>query len=631
MNIQPEQLREKPFFNREHLIFLFFSRKGRVNRKRYLLSGLLLCPPYFLVEFLFNHYLVIPLILSVFVGYMGLMLSIKRAHDRNKSGHFCWLLFVPVLLLWPGIELMFFKGTSGDNRFGGDMLSSKNTPGHTTERTEQHTEKRIEENSFLRAQSGVKRAGYLGIYLGKDKATVVCLGPDKKVIDCFSVSAERKDDQPSTPLASLIAHGCAERGLEFSDVAIALDCRMFMQHNVHSQFTDPKQIAATIRFDAEEALSTDITDVALAFKIISTDENGSKLTVFTAQHKVLSQLLASLKTANIDPVSIEPDVSCLSRFISQNISAPADSHPLYAMLAGTNGYFIVFSKSGQSQVERTFLIGPAQHRGELLAREVVMTSALVPADEPVDCIKVFDFAESVNFQQLTERLGFDAETIDLAACVAAGAETLADCHDHVAFAIAYGAALAHLEKELTVNFRSDFMPYQGRKMRLQKALKFASISVCIFMLAVGMYFQMQLMQRNKYRGRLREKFQKQYSAVMLGQKLPAKTNPVNKLKSERRRIENAKSGQLSITGEETIAAKLTSILHAFNECAVKTNLNIESISITAKAVSITGDTSSRKNTLKLFKLLKGSENSQKRLQPKGRRDGFSITIVPPKR
>ena len=50
---------------------------------------------------------------------------------------------------------------------------------------------------------------------------------------------------------------------------------MFMQHNVHSKFNDPKQIAATVRFDAEEALATDISDLAIAFKITSSNQAGS--------------------------------------------------------------------------------------------------------------------------------------------------------------------------------------------------------------------------------------------------------------------------------------------------------------------------------------------------------------------
>ena len=143
--------------------------------------------------------------------------------------------------------------------------------------------------------------------------------------------------------------------------------------------------------------------------------------------------------------------------------------------------------------------------------------------------------------------------------------------------------------------------------------------------------QMQLMQQNKYRGQLRKKFDTQYSAVMLGQKLPKKINPLNKLRSEKKRIENAKSGQLSVTGEETISAKLTSVFESFNKIAKQTNLNIDSISITTKSINIVGDTTNRSNTLKVFKAIRGSENSQKRLQPKGGRDSFSITIVPEKK
>ena len=159
---------------------------------------------------------------------------------------------------------------------------------------------------------------YLGIYLSKAAATVVCLksqGRSYNVLGCFSVSAEGAEEQNPQVLAGLIAQGCAERELKFSEVAVALDCAMFMQHNVNSEFDDPKQIAATIRFDTEEALATDISDVAIAFSITSSDQTGSGVTVFTAQRKVLSDILLALQSNNIDPVTIEPDVNCLSRFI----------------------------------------------------------------------------------------------------------------------------------------------------------------------------------------------------------------------------------------------------------------------------------------------------------------------------
>ncbi len=476
---------------------------------------------------------------------------------------------------------------------------------------------------------------YLGIYLSKDTATVVCLGLEggsRSVLGCFSVTIEEAEEQRAQELVRLIAEGCAERGLGFSEVGVALDCSMFMQHNVHSEFSDPKRIAATIRFDAEEALAMDVTNLAIAFKVTSSDQTGSALTVFTAQQKQLSDILISLQSNNIDPVTIEPDVNCLSRFILQNVSLLQDLHCLFCVLSDSSGYFIAFAESRETLAMRTFLVKPAQERNGLLAREVPVTTALVETDEPANCIKVFDSTGSVNCQQLSEKLGIEAGSIDLVGATATGPEALTDCADPVGFAIAYGAALSHLEKAPSVNFRNDFMPYQGKKVRLQKAMKFSSVSVVVLMLAAGLYFQLQLWQENKYRNRLHKKFEKQYSAVMFGKRPPAKSNPVKKLAGELRHIKSVKEGLLSVTGEESISAKLTLVLEAFNKCAAQTNLNIDSITITTRTISIAGDTSSRKNTLKLFDAIRksGLEILQQRLDAKGGRDNFSITVVPKK-
>jgi hypothetical protein len=479
----------------------------------------------------------------------------------------------------------------------------------------------------------VEGPNYLGIYLSKDAATVVCIGlkgGSRSVLGCFRVAIEEAEEQRPQELVRLIAEGCAERGLGFSEVGVALDCSMFMQHTVHSEFSDPKQISATIRFDAEEALAIDITDLAIAFKVTSSDQTGSSLTVFTAQQKQLSDILISLQSNNIDPITVEPDVNCLSRFILQNVPLPQDLYSLFCVLSDSSGYFIAFAGSRETLAMRTFLVKLAQDRNELLAREVPVTIALGKTDEPVGCIKIFDSIGSVNYQQLGEKLGIEAGLVDLVEAAATDPEALADCADTVGFAIAYGAALSHLEKAQSVNFRSDFMPYQGKKVRLQKAMKFSSVSVVVLMLAAGLYFQLQLWQENKYRRRLHKKFEKQYSAVMFGKKPLAKSDPVKKLESELRRIESVRKGLLSVTGEESISAKLTLVLEAFNKCAAQTDLNIDSITIATRTISIAGDTSSRKNTLTLFDAIRksGLEILQQRLDAKGGRDNFRISVVP---
>jgi hypothetical protein len=408
---------------------------------------------------------------------------------------------------------------------------------------------------------------------------------------------------------------------------------MFMQHNVHSKFSDLKQITSTIRFDAEEVLGMDITELALAFKVVTSGADGSSLTVFTAQKKLLTEILTSLQGNGFDPVTIEPDVHCLAKFLLQNVSPQPDSHSLFCLLSDSSGYFIAVTPSREISTMRTFLVRPTQDRNDLLAREIPLTAALVESDKPVNSVKVFDSAGSVNLQQFSERMGlFEIGDVDLIAAAQTSQEALADCTSRVGFAIACGAVLSHAEKIQTVNFRNDFAPYQGGKVRLQNTVKIASISAAVLMLAAGAYFQLQLWQENKYRARLFKKLAAEYSAVMFGKKPSSKSDAVKKLEGELRRIENVKKGLLSVTGEEAITAKLTLVLEAFNKCAAQTNLNIDSISISTKTITIDGDTSSKANTLKLFDAIKSSglDIVQQYIYTKGSRDNFSITVLPKK-
>jgi len=124
-----EQLKQAPFLGRSHLRFLYFSHHGRINRLRFYLGYLLATVPFWLLSACIPdsawgiaRWVLIPLFMLCL--YMIAMLLVKRAHDVNRSGHFCWLLLVPIVSIWPLIELLLFQGTSGDNRFGPDMTAS---------------------------------------------------------------------------------------------------------------------------------------------------------------------------------------------------------------------------------------------------------------------------------------------------------------------------------------------------------------------------------------------------------------------------------------------------------------------------------------------------------------------------
>ena len=52
----------------------------------------------------------------------GLALAVKRCHDRNRSGAFVLVSLIPFVGLWYLVEVLFLKGTEGDNKYGPDPL-----------------------------------------------------------------------------------------------------------------------------------------------------------------------------------------------------------------------------------------------------------------------------------------------------------------------------------------------------------------------------------------------------------------------------------------------------------------------------------------------------------------------------
>ena len=481
----------------------------------------------------------------------------------------------------------------------------------------------------------------LGIYIGKDTATVVFLDPRAKEgsgVDCFSVAVEQADEGQTHMqiLAGRIARGCAERNWKCSKISVALDCALFMQHSVHSEFREPKQIAATVKFDTEETLATDISDVALAFEIASSDETGSDVTVFTAERPILSDLLTALQQHHLDPVTIEPDVNCLTRFIQKEIpSDPSQQEgALFGFLSRDSGYLLIPVASSEgarkTPICRTFLVGTAQDRGQLLSREVLITKALAENAESLPALRVFDYAGAVEPQQLREKLGMDVEMMDLSQVGGIRLNEMEFGANPIDIAIAYGAALTHSERGHKVDFRSDFSPFLGKRLKLQKALKFASVSVSLFLIAVGLYFQTQLFNVNKEQNKIRSKFARDYGDVTL-ERLSDHVSfrkAVSNLGSLLRRIKAEKMGL--DPSQKSISSNLTLVLSAFNTCAADTDLQIDSVTVTDELVIVSADVASRQKRQTLFEAVRngGLVIIQEAYDPTGGRESFQITLRP---
>ncbi len=479
----------------------------------------------------------------------------------------------------------------------------------------------------------MEQRNYLGIYTSQSGSTAVILrakGSGFSVLGCFSLKRQTEDEGANYSSASAIAGECAKRDIAFSEIVVALDCAQITQHNLNVGFTDPKQIAQTIRFDAEEALATDTSDLAIAFNITKTDASGSSVTVFASEKKLLADSIAELQANNMDPVTIEPDSICLARYLQQTVATGEKSNALFAIISARTCYLITFSRGTGKANVRTFFVGSSQNITEVLARQIRLTTASMSESEPPNLVMVTDTTGKVDCDSMREKLGFEIQSFDLAEAANIEPDQQSEYDSVVDFAIACGASFGQLSKGTFVNFRSDFMPYQGRKLLIQKTLKILSISVTALMIIVGLYFQLQVFKTNRYVSRLHKKVQKQYAAVMFDKKIPSE-GAVSKLGREVTKIQKIKSGLLSAAGEESVSAKLTFVLEAFNKAPKNINLKIDTITISAKTITIVGNTNARPSTLKLFDSVKKHPKlkmSQSTYELKSGRDKFRITVLP---
>ncbi|MDB5800376.1 MAG: hypothetical protein JWL63_1315 [Rhodocyclales bacterium] len=104
---------------------IWFSFEGRVPRKVFWLYGfLLMLPLYAVVGIAFaispKLGLVVAVPLYIVMVWAGFAMQVKRWHDRDKSGWWLLLSFIPFANIWAFIETGFLRGSEGGNRFGGD-------------------------------------------------------------------------------------------------------------------------------------------------------------------------------------------------------------------------------------------------------------------------------------------------------------------------------------------------------------------------------------------------------------------------------------------------------------------------------------------------------------------------------
>jgi uncharacterized membrane protein YhaH (DUF805 family) len=109
---------------------MFFGLSGRVSRRQFWLYGVLVLLGlamlgHALLGIARVHARAADLIVNLLLLWPALAVSVKRWHDRDKSGWWVLLNLLPVIgWLWAWIDNGFLRGTPGPNRFGEDPLAA---------------------------------------------------------------------------------------------------------------------------------------------------------------------------------------------------------------------------------------------------------------------------------------------------------------------------------------------------------------------------------------------------------------------------------------------------------------------------------------------------------------------------
>jgi uncharacterized membrane protein YhaH (DUF805 family) len=110
---------------KQELKQLLFSFQGRIPRMPfwlYSLAALVVFAIAFDIRYSMGRTgAIIALPINVLYIWVVLALQVKRWHDRDKSGWWILLGFIPVIgTIWVFVETGCLRGTEGGNRFGGD-------------------------------------------------------------------------------------------------------------------------------------------------------------------------------------------------------------------------------------------------------------------------------------------------------------------------------------------------------------------------------------------------------------------------------------------------------------------------------------------------------------------------------
>ena len=408
--------------------------------------------------------------------------------------------------------------------------------------------------------------------------------PQKAAVFKVAASQETGDGEVSSLLEQL-ARQLDANNCRRAPVALALAGAMYHSQFHHSEFSDPRQIRQTLRFDVEEDFSADAENLTLCFQQVPSPGAGTDLVVYTLNKEKILSVLSCFEKAGLDALVAQPDITAWVHYLKAHPNLP-QGQPLLAVAwsAGTL-YTLVLDKNLQPLLTRTCLCTTSAYAHEILAGELRRTLLLLPnALVPQHLLYHGGGFTQEQITQLQRQTNLKFISLD---------------EGDAAAAFAAGAAISFLRGSSTADFRADGMAPRTVVAAQRKALYGLSV-------AAGVLFCSLMVVFNAYAGHYQrvsddsiERMEKAYRDTHAGQKSPSGTNISRQLKTQLRQMNSESRIQTDRIQPGSASHALMLLLQALNTLPYDFDLQIKSLLVANDSVTMRGSVSDLERQIEL--------------------------------
>ena len=358
-------------------------------------------------------------------------------------------------------------------------------------------------------------------------------------------------------------------------VALSLGASLYRTERCHSEFTDPRMIKQTIRFDMEEVFVVDAESVLLCYQFLPPSGDGTDIVVHVCERALLSDLSECFDRAGLDAMLIQPDSASWIHYCSSQSQVTPGEPALLLASGGAMLYLQAMDAELRPLVARTCYVESDDPDGIFLRREMQRTVAMLGTQSLPG--RLFYHDEDLPHQRVqkaVDELELHYEALPQSSLPLAQAE---------------GAVRGYLDGT-TVDFRRDGFSARTVRQSQQWALSGLAISVTLLMLVLGITVKVREHHYNSLKKQALDSIRadwKKLPNTSSRRRTPLKSTMIREIREMDRKLKGEKSAQ-SKELPESLSGTLEKLLGVVLALPENTDFRIENISLQSDRADLSG-------------------------------------------